>query len=61
MSIERDKDGTITFVCDSCPEIEPTDLADFSDAWALAKREGWRSRKIADTWLHGCPKCGVPT
>lgn len=59
--IDRDHAGNITFLCDSCSEVEPTDTDDFSDAWALAKREGWRSRKIANEWLHGCPKCGVPT
>ena len=61
MSIERDYAGKITFLCDSCSEIEPTELEDFNEAWSFAKREGWRSRKIAGEWLHGCPTCGVPT
>lgn len=59
--IEREKgSGKITFLCDSCSEIEPTDLTNFGDALALVMREGWRSRQIAGEWRHGCPKCGVP-
>lgn len=34
---------------------------DLAEAWADVKREGWRTRKIADEWLHGCPKCKEPT
>lgn len=60
--IERDKiSGKITFLCDSCEEIEPTETDDFNQAWALVKQAGWHSRKIAGEWLHGCPRCGVPT
>jgi hypothetical protein len=25
----------------------------------VAIERGWKSRKIRDEWLHGCPKCGV--
>lgn len=53
--------GKLIFECDSCPETFAADTDDFTEAWAEAKREGWRTRKIADEWLHGCPKCGVPT
>lgn len=53
--------GKLIFECDSCPEMFDADTDDFSDAWAAARREGWYSRKIANEWLHGCGKCGVPT
>jgi hypothetical protein len=33
----------------------------FPEVWAAAKRDGWKTRKIAEEWLHGCPDCGVPT
>lgn len=53
--------GYIVFECDSCDEAFETDTEDFAEAWAEAKREGWRSRKIANEWLHGCPTCGATT
>lgn len=61
MSINR-VGRQIEFECDSCPETfkgEPGE--DFADVLSAAKREGWAIRKIANEWLHGCPKCGVPT
>lgn len=52
----------ILFECDSCDEVfESDERAEFGDAWAAAKRDGWTTRQIAGEWLHGCPKCGVPT
>lgn len=48
--------GKILIECDSCAEVFEGENAE-----PEAKREGWRTRKIADEWLHGCPKCGVPT
>lgn len=53
--------GRILVECDSCDEVLDTDTADFSEAREIMKREGWRVRLIAKEWLHGCPKCGVPT
>jgi hypothetical protein len=54
--------GKILIECDSCPEVvEGDDGAEFAEVWGQAKRDGWRTRKIADEWLHGCPKCGVPS
>jgi len=48
--------------CDSCDEVfEGEEGIEFIGVWAQAKREGWKTRQIADQWLHGCPKCGVPT
>lgn len=52
----------ITIECDSCPETFCGELdEEFNDVWSSAKHEGWRTRKIDSEWLHGCPKCGVPT
>ena len=58
-----DRQGNrILIECDSCSEVfEGHEDASFQEAWADAKREGWRTRKIADVWLHGCPDCGAPT
>lgn len=47
--IDRQNGGIILVECDSCNE-----------ALASMKREGWKARKIADEWLHGCPRHGVP-
>ena len=57
-----DREGKLIVVhCDSCPEVLKTETADFAEARAIMQREGWKVRKIADEWLHGCPDCGVPT
>ena len=54
--------GRILIECDSCPEVfDGEDGHDFPMVWARAKREGWKTWSIAGEWLHGCPKCGVPT
>jgi rubredoxin len=53
--------GKTLIECDSCNEVFEGDQGDeFAVVWAAAKRDGWRTRKIANEWLHGCPKCGVP-
>lgn len=52
----------ILIECDSCAEVfDGEDGVPFKGIWDDAKREGWRTRQIAKEWLHGCPKCGVPT
>jgi hypothetical protein len=51
--------GKLIFECDSCEETLTADTDNFAQAWNEAKREGWRSRKIGDEWVHGCPSCGV--
>ncbi len=54
--------GKILIECDSCDEVFEGDRGSEWDAvWSAAKDEGWTSRKIANEWLHGCPKCGAPT
>lgn len=50
----------ILIECDSCDEVfQGEEGEEFADVWAGAKSEGWRTRKVADEWVHGCPKCGV--
>ena len=51
--------GVIVFECDSCDETFEIGSDDFNDTWSAAKREGWRSKKIGEEWVHGCPRCGV--
>lgn len=58
-----DRQGSKVLIeCDSCDEVfEGEDREEFSSVWSRAKRDGWRTRNIAETWLHGCPRCGAPT
>ena len=59
MPVDRQHKAFV-FECDTCDETfngEPGE--DFTDAWASAKRDGWKARKLADEWVRGCPKCGV--
>lgn len=51
--------GKIVIECDSCPETFEGDSGEWSEVWAAAQREGWRSKKIGDQWVHGCRQCGV--
>lgn len=53
--------GKILIECDSCAEVFEGDSEEWSEVWPAAQWEGWKSRKIAGEWLHGCPKCGAPT
>lgn len=53
--------GKIKIECDSCDEVFDGDSDEFVEVWLAAKSKGWKSRKIADEWLHGCPKCGIPS
>lgn len=55
--IERQK-GRIVIECDACGETfegEPGD--EWSAVWPAAQREGWRSRKVGDVWVHSCENC----
>jgi hypothetical protein len=56
-----DRQGNrIVLECDSCEEtFEGDEDAEWADVWAEAKREGWRSKKIGNEWVHGCGKCRV--
>jgi hypothetical protein len=59
--IDRQNGGIIYVECDSCDAVLDTKTNDFNEARDVMKREEWKVRKIANEWLHGCPKCGVPT
>jgi len=62
MSVER-SGNTVTIVCDTCgEEFHGEQGEEFAEVWSSAKRDGWRVRKIANEWLHGCdkPRC-APT
>jgi len=54
--IERQK-GDIYFQCDSCNEATEPLTSDFATAWNIAKRDGWRARKVGTEWGHQCPNC----
>jgi uncharacterized C2H2 Zn-finger protein len=58
-----DRQGGKTLIeCDSCEEVfTGEEGVEFIDVLNAAKSDGWKVRKIAGEWLHGCPKCGVPT
>jgi hypothetical protein len=52
--------GKILIECDSCDEVFVGDEdTEFLEVWGSARREGWRTKKIGDEWVHGCPRCGV--
>jgi Zn finger protein HypA/HybF involved in hydrogenase expression len=53
--------GKIQIECDSCDEVYRGESTEFAEVWRAAKLDGWQTRKIAEEWLHGCPKCGAPT
>lgn len=56
-----DRQGAKVLIeCDSCDAVFcGGDHEEFKVVWADAKKEGWRTKKIANEWLHGCPRCGV--
>jgi rubredoxin len=48
----------IVIECDACDAtFEGNEGDEWKSVWPAAKREGWRSTKIADEWVHTCPKC----
>ena len=49
--------GDIVFECDECGESLESETSDFNSAWNLAKRDGWRAKKIGTEWCHECPNC----
>lgn len=49
--------GKINFECDSCAHIYTSEVSDFDEAWAVAKRDGWKAQKIGKEWVHACPDC----
>lgn len=59
--IDRQNGGVIYVECDSCDAVLDTATKDFTEARDVMQREDWKVRKLANEWIHGCPKCGVPT
>lgn len=51
--------GDVVFECDSCDETFETAQADWNSAWNMAKRDGWKARKIGNEWSHTCPACNI--
>lgn len=52
--------GRIVIECDSCDETFEGEVgAEFGETWADAKRDGWKTSKVGNDWVHGCPRCGV--
>lgn len=58
--MDRQFGGKIVFECDMCDATLETGMTEFDDARLMLKSEGWKARKVADEWVHGCPKCGRP-
>ena len=56
MTISR-SGGKIEISCDVCGVVRETGSDDWSDAWPMAKRDGWRAEKVCKDWLHSCPDC----
>jgi hypothetical protein len=50
----------IVVECDTCSDvIESDEREDWETFWPRARRDGWKSKKIAGEWVHGCNRCGV--
>lgn len=54
--------GKTVVECDSCDSVEASEKdQEWPEFWAGLKRDGWKTRKIAEEWLHSCPRCKAPT
>lgn len=49
----------IVFECDACDETLATGESEFNDAISMFRRDGWKSEKVGDEWVHTCPRCRV--
>jgi hypothetical protein len=57
MTVQR-TNGHVGFSCDGCPmSFEEDEAGSFHEAWAAARRAGWRSEQIKGEWSHYCPSC----
>lgn len=60
MTIHRNRygfDDEISFECDACGAELHTEQSGFDAAKEMAKREGWKIRKIVGEWMHFCEGC----
>ena len=55
LSSER---SVVLFQCDICQRVEEFGHADFMSCWEALQGQGWKARKIAGEWEHGCEQCG---
>jgi Zn finger protein HypA/HybF involved in hydrogenase expression len=46
-----------SYECDACDDTLETGEAEFSDALARFRCEGWKAEKIGEEWTHLCPTC----
>lgn len=50
--------GGIVIECDTCGETHEGERGEeWSSVWPAAQRDGWKSRKIGDEWVHSCSGC----
>ncbi len=58
MTVQRTNNHT-GFSCDSCSaSFEDDEAGEFHEAWAAARRAGWRAHKdLRGEWEHSCPDC----
>lgn len=49
--------GEIVFECDACDETLETGESEWADAHSQFRRDGWKSEKVGDEWVHTCPNC----
>lgn len=49
--------GLVVFMCDECDDELETETSDFTEARQMLDREGWRTSKVGDEWVHHCPDC----
>lgn len=49
--------GKLVFECDCCAETFEGESSELAEVWSAAKRDGWKSKKIGEEWVHACGKC----
>jgi hypothetical protein len=48
--------GVVVFVCDECLAAFDT-VCDFTEAWEMAKKVGWRPAVVGDSVVYGSVLC----
>ncbi len=51
------QNGKIMIECDCCDEVFEGQNREWQTVWPIAKRDGWKSKKIGEEWVHECPRC----